>query len=66
MKYRSALKSKDKHKVMAFIGYADETEGMIFSLTRTSDGRYAASTVQNYDPQVMRALVRNFKEDYPA
>ena len=57
-----AYRSKDHAKVASFIFYADEYEGMKFTLSRSGD-TWSAIATEAYDEQVTRALVRNFKQD---
>lgn len=61
----------DRTKIEAFIEYAMDHEGMEYTAvrsTRTAAGpaRYTAEPVGNYDPQVMAAVERNFREEWKA
>ena len=62
---RIVMRSKNRTKVIDFIRYAADSEGMAFVLSGNSRG-YTASTApgRNYDPQVVAAVKRNFTEEY--
>lgn len=58
--------SRDKAKIVAFIEYAMDTEGMEYKARLGAAERWVAVPVGKYDPQVMGALERNFNEEWKA
>ena len=64
-KRRVVMKSKDVHKINAFRQYANATEGMRYRRDYHAPW-WMAVTNENYDPQVERALIRNFNQEWKA
>lgn len=59
------MTSKDRAKIVAFIDYARDSEGMAFNLCRDGE-RWVARPCKAYDPQVVAAVKRNFNEEWRA
>lgn len=53
-----------KEQAQAFIDYAWDTEGMRYKAIQYSDGKYTIVSDANYDPQVERALWKNFQQEF--
>lgn len=54
-----------REKAAAFINYARDTEGMEYDVGKgKARGAWKVTTDQSYDPQVERALIRNFNDEW--
>lgn len=51
-------------KAEAFLSYADETENMQFGANRSPDGTWHIIPLKRYDPVCVRAVWRNFNQEW--
>ncbi len=60
------MTSRDRDKMLAFQMYAEDAEGMYFKIERTSSGSWRARDTSDYgyDPVCVRAVWRNFNQDW--
>ena len=60
------MKSSSKKKLVEFIDYAFDAEGMRFELVQYGHNRYGAIPAMDYDPEMVQSVEKSFNEDWSA